>query len=65
MAFSGPERRKLPRSKQTGKTVGSVSHYAQQRVDGRVREIMSRRDAAARRDSHSPQALVRRVTGRS
>jgi hypothetical protein len=61
MAFSGRERRKHPRS---NRKVGNVSRYAQQRVDERVREIMTRRDAAERRDSRSPQALLRRVTGR-
>ncbi len=44
---SGQERRKRSRSEQTQ---GSVSRHAQKRVDKRVREIMSRRDAAARRD---------------
>jgi hypothetical protein len=40
--------------------VGNVSRYAQQRVDQRVVEIMSRRDAAVRRDSSSDQALPAR-----
>jgi hypothetical protein len=44
---SGQERRKHARSAQTA---GYVSRYAQQRVDKRVIEIMSRRDAAERRD---------------
>jgi hypothetical protein len=48
---SDRERRKHARSPQT---VGSVSRHAQQRVDKRVREIISRRDAAARRDSPPP-----------
>ena len=54
---SGEERRKHARSEQT---VGNVSRYAQQRVDQRVVEIMSRRDAAVRRDSSSDQALPAR-----
>jgi hypothetical protein len=59
MAHSGHERRKQPRAQRTG---GNVSRYAQRRVDMRVMEIMSRRDAAARRDSHdshSYQPLMR------
>jgi hypothetical protein len=65
---SGQERRRHARSEQT---VGYVSRYAQQRVDKRVIEIMSRRDAAERRDSPSDQALPARhfsrrpVTSRS
>ena len=47
------ERRKHARSE---RTVGHVSHDAQQRVDKRVMEIMSRRDAAARENSRSDQA---------
>jgi hypothetical protein len=62
MAFSGHERRKQPRAQRTG---GNVSRHAQQRVDLRVMEIMSRRDAAARRDSHSHQPLMRPITSRS
>ena len=62
MAFSGHERRKQPRAERTG---GNVSRYAQQRVDMRVMAIMSRRDAAARRDSHSYQPLMRPITGRT
>jgi hypothetical protein len=54
---SGQERRKHARSEQM---VGYVSRYAQQRVDKRVIEIMSRRDAAQRRDSSSDQALPAR-----
>ncbi len=54
---SGEERRKHARSEQT---VGNVSRYAQQRVDQRVVEIMSRRDAAVRRDSSSDHALPAR-----
>ena len=48
------ERRKHARSKHPA---GSVSRYAQQRVNERVRDVMARRDAAAaqRRDSHSDQ----------
>ena len=46
MAFPGKERRKHPRPK---RKVGEVSRHAQQRVRERVREIMSRRDDAARR----------------
>jgi hypothetical protein len=62
MAFPGPERRKQPRAQRTG---GNVSRHAQQRVDKRVVEIMSRRDAAARRDPHSHQPLLRPTTSRS
>ena len=62
MAFSGHERRKQPRPERTG---GNVSRYAQQRVDMRVMAIMSRRDAAARRDSHSHQPLIRPTTSRT
>ena len=48
------ERRKHARSRHLS---GSVSRYAQQRVNERVRNVMARRDAAAaqRRDSHSDQ----------
>ena len=46
------DRRKRARSKHPP---GSVSRYAQQRVDERVRDVMARRDAAHRRDSHSGQ----------
>ena len=52
MAFR-QERRKHARSEQTR---GYVSRDAQQRVDKRVMEIMSRRDAAGRGDSPSDQA---------
>ena len=52
---SGQERRKHARLKPTG---GNVSHYAQQRVNKRVMEILSRRDAA-RRNSSSAQTLRR------
>jgi hypothetical protein len=55
--ISGHERRKPARSEQT---VGYVSRCAQQRVDMRVIEIMSRRDAAERRNSPSDQALPAR-----
>ncbi len=54
---SGQERRKHARSEQT---VGYVSRYAQQRVDKRVIEIMSRRDATQRRDWSLDQALPAR-----
>jgi hypothetical protein len=47
---SGHERRHHARSKETP---GVASHPAQRRVDERVREIMSRRDAAVRRDPPS------------
>jgi hypothetical protein len=63
---SAMERRKHARSKHPA---GSVSRHAQQRVDERVRDVMARRDAAQRRDSHSDQpfparrlASSRRVT---
>jgi hypothetical protein len=62
MAFSGDERRKQPRGERTG---GNVSRYAQQRVDIRVMAIMSRRDAAARRDWHSHQPLMRPIASRT
>ena len=62
MAFSGPERRKHARSRQP---VGTVSRYAQQRVDERVIEIMSRRDAAERRDSRSDHTSAAPATRRS
>jgi hypothetical protein len=51
------ERRKQARP---GRTVGFVSRYAQQRVDKRVIEIMSRRDATVDRDSPSDHALPAR-----
>jgi hypothetical protein len=54
---SGGERSKYVRSEQT---VGYVSRFAQRRVDERVMEIMSRRDAAQRRDSSLDQALPAR-----
>ena len=54
---SGRKRRKQVRSEQT---VGYVPREAQRRVDQRVMEIMSRRDAAVRRDSSSDQALPAR-----
>ena len=50
---SGQERRRFARSQQTR---GNVSHDAQQRVDERVIEIMSRLDTAVRRDPPSDQA---------
>jgi hypothetical protein len=58
---SGQERRKLARSEQTG----NISHDAQQRVQKRVMEIMSRRAAAERRESPSDPASRRPVTSRS
>jgi len=57
MAFPGNERRKHPRPKLK---VGEVSRQAQERVRERVREIMSRRDDAERRESRSDQAFPRR-----
>jgi len=62
--ITGQERRKHARSEQT---VGYVSRFAQRRVDKRVMEIMSRRDASARLDSRSDQELPARrpVTSRS
>jgi len=54
---SGHERRKHARSVQTA---GNVSRHAQLRVDKRVMEIMSRRDAAVRRDSPSAHELPAR-----
>ena len=62
MGYSGQERRRQPRPERTG---GNVSRHAQQRVDVRVMAIMSRRDAAARRDSHSHQPLMRPITSRT
>ena len=44
------ERRMHSRSKHPA---GSVPRHAQERVDERVMDIMARRDAAQRRDSHS------------
>ena len=61
MGFSGSERREHPRTKQP---LGTVSRFAQQRVDKRVMEIMSRRDAAERRDSHSDHAPAGPATRR-
>jgi hypothetical protein len=54
---SDQEQRTQARSRHT---VGYVSHDAQQRVDKRVMEIMSLRDAAARENSRSAQALPAR-----
>jgi hypothetical protein len=54
---SGQERRKHARPEQP---LGTVSRFAQRRVDKRVIEIMSRRDAAERRDSPSDQGLPAR-----
>ena len=62
MAFPGNERRKHPRPKPK---VGEVSRQAQERVRERVREIMSRRDDAERRESRSDQAFPRRRKGGS
>lgn len=58
------ERRKHARSRHPA---GSVSRYAQQRVNERVRDVMARRDAAAaqRRDSHSDQPYPARRLGSS
>ena len=52
------ERRKHVRFKHPA---GNVSRQAQQRVDARVRDVMTRRDAAAtqRRDAHSGQLSPR------
>ena len=50
------DRRKRARSKHPA---GSVSRYAQQRVDERVRDVMARRDAVQRRESHSDQPARR------
>jgi hypothetical protein len=58
---SPQERRKHARSEPT---MGHVSHDAQQRVDKRVMEIMSRRDAAVRENSRSDKALPARRTSR-
>ena len=55
------ERRKHTRF---DRTVGHVSHDAQQRVRERVMEIMSRRDAAARENSRSDQAVPARRSSR-
>ena len=62
--FTGQERRKHARSQQR---VGTVSRFAQRRVDQRVMEIMSRRDASARVDSRSDRELPARrpATSRS
>ena len=52
------ERRKHARSKHPA---GSVSRFAQQRVNERVRDVMARRDAATqRRESHSDQPFPAR-----
>jgi hypothetical protein len=58
------ERRKHARSRHPA---GSVSRYAQQRVNERVRDVMARREAAAaqRRDSHSDQPYPARRLGSS
>ena len=56
------ERRKHARSKHPA---GSVSRYAQQRVDERVRSVMARREAAAarHREPHSGQRFPRGAAG--
>ena len=56
------ERRKHARSKHPA---GSVSRYAQQRVDERVRGVMADREAAAarHRDAHSGQPFPRGAAG--
>jgi hypothetical protein len=51
------DRRKRSRSTHPA---GSVSRYAQQRVDERVRDVMARRDAAQRRESHSDRPFPAR-----
>jgi hypothetical protein len=51
------DRRKRARSKHPA---GSVSRYAQQRVDERVMDVMARRDAAQRRESHPDQPFPAR-----
>jgi hypothetical protein len=55
---SPQERRQRARCERAG----SVSHFAQQRVDERVMEVMARRDAALRqrRDSHADQPFSAR-----
>jgi hypothetical protein len=54
---SGHERGKQERPQPT---VGYVSRHAQQRVDKRVMEIMSRRDGRLRREPPSAQAMPAR-----
>jgi hypothetical protein len=51
------ERRKHARSKHPA---GGVSRHAQQRMDERVMDVMARRDAAQRHDSHSDQPFPAR-----
>ena len=58
---SGQERRKLAR---LDRMVGNVSRDAQERVDRRVMEIMSRRDATERQPPRSDQASRRSVASR-
>jgi hypothetical protein len=58
---SGQERRKHARSQQP---VGYVSRHAQQRVQERVMEIMSRRDAAVRENSPSDSGAGGGAAGR-
>lgn len=48
MTASGEKRRKYARPHEA---VGNVTHLAQKRVDARVMEIMSRRDAASEQKS--------------
>lgn len=50
-------RQELRKHTRSVPAMGTVSRYAQQRVDERVMEIMSRRDNAGRRDSSSDQAV--------
>jgi hypothetical protein len=55
---SGQERRTRARSARAG----TVSRFAQQRVDDRVMEIMSNRDTVERRASPADRALSARRT---
>ena len=59
---SRQERRQRARCERAG----TVSRFAQQRVDERVMEIMSNRDTTERRDTRSDRALsARRILKRS
>jgi hypothetical protein len=59
---SRQERRQRARCERAG----TVSRFAQQRVDERVMEIMSTRDTTERRDTRSDRALsARRILQRS
>jgi hypothetical protein len=58
---TGQERRKLARLEHM---VGNLSRDAQERVDKRVMEIMSRRDDAERPPLRSDQASRRSVASR-